>query len=64
VPGINNWAHGGGLLGGILLALLLGYREKREENLAQKGLAMACMVLTVGILGWAVVSALWYRLAG
>ena len=63
VPGINNWAHGGGLLGGILLALLLGYREKREENLAQKGLAMACMVLTVGILGWAVVTALWYRLA-
>ena len=64
VPGINNWAHGGGLLGGILLALLLGYREKREENLAQKGLAMACMVLTVGILGWAVVTALWLRLAG
>ena len=64
VPGINNWAHGGGLLGGILFALLLGYREKREENLAQKGLAMACMVLTVGILGWAVVSALWLRLAG
>ena len=64
VPGINNWAHGGGLLAGILLALLLGYREKREENLAHKGLAVACMVLTLGILGWAVVTALWYRLAG
>jgi len=64
VPGINNWAHGGGLLGGILLALLLGYREKREENLAHKNLAAACMVLTLGILGWAVVTALWYRLAG
>jgi len=64
VPGINNWAHGGGLLGGILLALLLGYREKRAENLAQKSLAVACMILTLGILGWAVVSALWYRLAG
>jgi rhomboid protease GluP len=64
VPGINNWAHGGGLLGGILVALLLGYREKRGENLAQKSLAIACMVLTVGTLGWAVVSALWYRLAG
>jgi rhomboid protease GluP len=64
VPGINNWAHGGGLLGGILLALLLGYRERREENLTQKSVAVACMVLTLGILGWAVVSALWYRLAG
>lgn len=64
VPGINNWAHGGGLVGGILLALLLGYREKREETLAQKSLAAACMVLTVGTLGWAVVAALWYRLAG
>ena len=63
VPGINNWAHGGGLLGGIVLALLLGYREKREENLAHKTLAAACMVVAVGILGWAVVSALWYKLA-
>jgi rhomboid protease GluP len=64
VPGINNWAHGGGLLGGIVLALLLGYREKRGETLAHKSLAVACVVLTLGILGWAVVTALWYSLAG
>jgi membrane associated rhomboid family serine protease len=64
VPGINNWAHGGGLLGGILLALLLGYREKREENLTQKSVAIAFVIGTLGILGWAVVTALWYRLAG
>jgi rhomboid protease GluP len=64
VPGINNWAHGGGLVSGILLALLLGYREKREETLMQKTVATACMIVTVGTLGWAVVTALWYRFAG
>jgi rhomboid protease GluP len=64
VPGINNWAHGGGLVGGILVSLLLGYREKRGETLVQKTLAAACMVVTVGTLGWAVVAALWYRLTG
>jgi rhomboid protease GluP len=64
MPDINNWAHGGGLLGGILLALLLGYREKREETLIHKSLAAVCLVLTLGVLGWAVVTALWYTLAG
>lgn len=64
IPGINNWAHGGGLLGGILFALLLGYRERKEENLTQKILAAACLLLTLGILGWAVVSSVWHRLLG
>jgi rhomboid protease GluP len=32
VPGINNWGHGGGLLSGILLGMLLGYKEKRRET--------------------------------
>jgi len=64
VPGINNWAHGGGLLAGILVALLVGYRERREETLAHKGVALACLLVTLTTLGWAVVTALWYRIAG
>ena len=31
VPGINNWGHAGGILAGVLLGALLGYREKRQE---------------------------------
>ena len=31
VPGINNWAHGGGMATGILCGLLLGYQENRRE---------------------------------
>ena len=30
--GINNWAHGGGVISGILLAMLMGYNEKRDET--------------------------------
>jgi rhomboid protease GluP len=64
MPGINNWAHGGGLGGGILFGLVFGYRERREESLADKGLAAACVVLTAGILVWSVTSAIWHRLLG
>ncbi|HLA40646.1 MAG TPA: rhomboid family intramembrane serine protease, partial [Candidatus Glassbacteria bacterium] len=34
VPGINNWAHGGGMATGILCGLLLGYQENRRELLS------------------------------
>jgi len=61
VPGINNWAHGGGLMTGIATGFFLGYHEKIRENLLHRGLSVACMVLTVGILGWAVLQALYIR---
>jgi len=47
VPGINNWAHGGGIIGGMLLGLLLGYTEKRRENLFHRLLALLCVAVTV-----------------
>ncbi len=53
VPGINNWAHAGGMAAGALLGLLLGYREKRPENISHKFLAIGCAALTIGILAWA-----------
>ena len=63
VPGINNWGHGGGLVGGALLGYLLGYRERRPETLFHKSLAGICAALTVLTLGWAALSALFLRFA-
>jgi len=63
VPGINNWGHGGGLLAGILFGALLGYHERRREGLSHKVLSGSCMVVTVGILAWAVITAFVYRLS-
>lgn len=50
-PGINNWAHGGGLVGGALLGMLLGYTEKRREHLFQRALAILCVIATFVALG-------------
>lgn len=58
VPEINNWAHGGGLAAGVILAFLLGYREQKEETAAHRILGAACIVLTVAVLLWAVTQAL------
>ncbi|HET58280.1 MAG TPA: rhomboid family intramembrane serine protease [Deltaproteobacteria bacterium] len=60
VPGINNWAHGGGALAGVGLAFLLGYNDKKTENHWHRYLSMACIGLTVIVLLWSVVRALYY----
>jgi len=62
VPGINNWGHGGGMLAGICLGFLLGYREKNTERSFHRGLAAACAVVTVSVLVWAVLSGIYYRI--
>jgi rhomboid protease GluP len=62
IPGINNWAHGGGIAAGAALGYLLGYREQRRENLGHKLLAGGCILLTLLALLWGVASALFYRL--
>jgi rhomboid protease GluP len=56
-PGINNWGHGGGIIGGIIVAALIGYKERRRENNVDQALALLCGFVTVVILGWAAVSA-------
>lgn len=64
VPGINNWGHAGGMLGGIVLGFLLGYQEKKKENLIHKMLAGGCAVATIGVLIWAVSTAVYYSVLG
>jgi len=64
VPGINNWGHGGGIVGGIILGYLLGYHERTRENLFHKSLAGVCVVLTVAVLAWAILSSVYYRFLG
>lgn len=63
VPGINNWGHGGGLVAGIALGFLLGYRERKPENFIHRMISTGFVILTVLILIWAIISALFYRLS-
>lgn len=59
-PGINNWAHGGGILGGIIAGALIGYNERRRENNFDHALALLCGLVTISVLGWAVMRAYIY----
>ncbi|GFE60939.1 rhomboid family intramembrane serine protease [Geobacter sp. AOG2] len=52
MPGINNWAHGGGIVGGAILGMLLGYEERNRENASHRLVALLCAGATVGVLGW------------
>ncbi len=61
IPGINNWGHGGGILAGILFGYILSYQEKKPERLVHKTMALICIILTVAVLGWAIVSGIYYR---
>jgi rhomboid protease GluP len=62
VPGINNWGHGGGILAGIIFGYLLGYQEKKRENIIHKILAGVCAVVTLAVLVWAIGSSIFYML--
>lgn len=58
LPFINNWAHMGGFAGGYLVAMLLGYAEKRRENLVMQLLALGAVLLTIisfGFVIWRIV---------
>jgi rhomboid protease GluP len=61
VPMINNWGHAGGIAAGIGLGFLLGYQERKKENILHKLLAGGLAVLTLLILSRAVLSGIYYR---
>jgi len=64
VRGINNWAHGGGMAAGVALGFLLGYQERRKENLSHKLIAGLLMIVTVAVLGYAIVNGIYLRIVG
>jgi len=57
VPGINNWAHGGGLISGVTLGFLMSYNERKSETFPHRVLAAVCVLSTALILLWAVLQA-------
>ena len=59
--GINNWAHGGGLLSGLLMAYLMGYNDRKPESAWSKILAYACAFITAGVLIWAIGSSIYTK---
>ena len=59
VPAINNWAHGGGMLAGVALGFLLGYRERSRERQVHKIAALCCVFITGLVLLWAILSSLY-----
>jgi len=58
ISGINNWAHGGGLVSGIIFAFLMGYNEQKQETVRHRFLAYACVLITAAVLIWSVVYSL------
>ncbi len=61
MPGIDNWAHGGGLIGGIVLGMLFGYSERNAETSMHKILAAFCLVVVAGAMSWTVLTGLYLR---
>ena len=64
IPGINNWAHGGGMAAGAFMGLLLGYSERLKESGLHRKLSTVCFFGTACVLVWAVLSAAVYWAMG
>jgi rhomboid protease GluP len=62
LPSINNWGHGGGLLGGLVLAALLGYQERRPAGRIIRQLALLVVLITLAVLCWAAFQSSFYFL--
>lgn len=46
VPSVNNWAHGGGFVGGWVAAYLMGSSDERRESSAVLFTALALILIT------------------
>lgn len=55
LPGINNWAHGGGIVSGLLLAFWIGYHEQKTETALHRIVGTGSVLITAAILLWALV---------
>ena len=59
-PGINNWAHIGGMAAGALTASMIGYHENRREHRIHSLIAWCCAGATALALAWGILRALIY----
>lgn len=50
VPGINNWAHGGGLITGVIGGAILGYERSIPESLMHRITGIICITVTAIIM--------------
>jgi len=50
LPGINNWAHIGGIFGGIAAGFLLGYEERSQESGFHRWAGGLTLLATGGLL--------------
>lgn len=57
LPGINNWGHAGGILGGALAGFILRYRERQPETIVHQSVAVVCALATLLCLGWGLTDA-------
>jgi rhomboid protease GluP len=62
IPGINNWAHGGGIVTGILSGMLLGYLDRRQVKRSDQIAGGLCLAGTAAVLMWAVFTTFYYSL--
>ncbi len=58
VPGINNWAHGGGVAAGVAIGYMLGYKEIKKETYLHRSLYVICIAATLLSIAWAILSSL------
>lgn len=56
MPGINNWAHGGGFAGGLALGMLLPLKGRTGESNGVQLVALLLLLATLGAFGAAVYS--------
>ncbi|NPV06285.1 MAG: rhomboid family intramembrane serine protease [Syntrophaceae bacterium] len=61
LPGINNWAHGGGIAAGIAAGFALGYDERKRETLVHRIAAAVLAIATAGAVLFTIVQALLIR---
>ena len=47
LPGVNNWAHGGGFAGGWITATFVGDSDRRREGNAMMLAALAFIIINV-----------------
>lgn len=47
MPGVNNWAHGGGFISGWLVARMMRFDDEKRESPLLQVLALALIVVTV-----------------